>query len=75
MIRRETYLPLDTLKTKPVNEQLRQVGGSAKLIVDVIKYDPACIKVNKRKHCIFLYTTFYFYFLLDQVSTFNVALA
>ena len=46
MIRRETYLPLDTLKTKPINDQLRQVGGTAKLVVDVIKYDPAAIKVN-----------------------------
>jgi len=44
MIRRETYLPLDTLKTNPINDQLRQVGGTAKLVVDVIKYDPAAIK-------------------------------
>lgn len=44
MIRRETYLPLDTLKAKPINDQLRQVGGSAKLVVDIIKYDPATIK-------------------------------
>lgn len=46
MIRRETYLPLDTLKTKSINEQLRQIGGSAKLVIDVIKHDPACIKVK-----------------------------
>eukprot|EP00111_Clytia_hemisphaerica_P021741 TCONS_00063932-protein len=44
MIRRETYLPLDTLKTNPINDQLRQIGGTAKLVVDVIKYDPAAIK-------------------------------
>lgn len=44
MIQRELYLPLDTLKVKPINEQLRQVGGTAKLVVDVIKYDPECIK-------------------------------
>lgn len=46
MIQRELYLPLDTLKVKPINEQLRQVGGTAKLVVDVIKYDPECIKVS-----------------------------
>jgi len=46
MIRRETYLPLDTLKTKPINDQLRQIGGTAKLVVDVIKYDPQAIKVS-----------------------------
>ena len=45
MIRRETYLPLDTLKTKPINDQLRQIGGTAKLVLDVIKYDPQEIKV------------------------------
>ena len=46
MIRRETYLPLDTIKTQQINDQLRQVGGSAKLVVDIIKYDPAQIKVR-----------------------------
>ena len=44
-ITRETYLPLDTMKTKQINDQLRQVGGTAKLVVDIIKYDPAEIKV------------------------------
>jgi len=43
-IKRETYLPLDTLKVKPLNEQYRQLGGTSKLVVDIIKYDPACIK-------------------------------
>lgn len=42
--RRETFLPLDTLRTKPLNEQYRQLGGSSKLVVDVIKYNPAPIK-------------------------------
>lgn len=44
MVSRETYLPLDTLKVKNTNESYRQIGGTAKLVIDVIKYDPACIK-------------------------------
>ena len=40
----ETFLPLDTIKIKPINEQYRQIGGSAKLVIDVIKYEPAQIK-------------------------------
>ena len=44
-LRREVFLPLDTLRTKPLNEQYRQLGGSSKLVIDVIKYNPACIKV------------------------------
>ena len=39
------FLPLDGIQVKPVNEKLRQIGGSAKLVIDVIKYDPAIIKV------------------------------
>lgn len=36
-----TFIPLDTIKTKPINEVLRQLGGSFKLVVDVIEYDNA----------------------------------
>ena len=39
------FLPLDSIQVKPVNEKLRQIGGSAKLVSDVIKYEPAVIKV------------------------------
>lgn len=39
------FLPLDGIQVKPVNEKLRQIGGSAKLVIDVIKFDPAVIKV------------------------------
>ena len=39
------FLPLDSIQVKPVNEKLRQIGGSAKLVIDVIKYEPAVIKV------------------------------
>lgn len=39
------FLPLDSIQVKPVNEKLRQIGGTAKLVIDVIKYEPAVIKV------------------------------
>ena len=42
---RMTFLPLDTIHTKPINEQLRQVGGTAKLVIDVIHFKPPQIKV------------------------------
>eukprot|EP01133_Synstelium_polycarpum_P015054 gene15054-17814_t len=34
-----TFLPLDTLQAKQLNPQLRQLGGTARLLVDCIKYD------------------------------------
>ena len=39
------FLPLDSIQVKPINEKLRQIGGTAKLVIDVIKYEPAVIKV------------------------------
>lgn len=41
------FLPLDSIQVKPVNEKFRQIGGTAKLVIDVIKYEPAVIKVLK----------------------------
>ncbi|KAH3819553.1 hypothetical protein DPMN_121292, partial [Dreissena polymorpha] len=42
----ETFLPLDYLDVKPVNEKLREIREpkNVKLIVDVIRYDPPSIK-------------------------------
>ena len=40
-----TFLPLDSIQAKGVNEQLRQLGGTAKLIIDVIHFKPQLIKV------------------------------
>ncbi|ELT90865.1 hypothetical protein CAPTEDRAFT_228943 [Capitella teleta] len=42
----ETFLPLDYVEVKPVNEKLRDIREpkNVKLVVDVIRYDPACIK-------------------------------
>ena len=34
-----TFLPLDTLKTRPVDAHLRALGGSAKLALDLITFD------------------------------------
>jgi hypothetical protein len=39
-----TFIPLQTIKAKPVSEHLRALGGSAKLIIDVIQYDPSLEK-------------------------------
>eukprot|EP01102_Stenamoeba_stenopodia_P012094 TRINITY_DN3779_c0_g1_i1.p1 TRINITY_DN3779_c0_g1~~TRINITY_DN3779_c0_g1_i1.p1 ORF type:complete len:1214 (-),score=376.16 TRINITY_DN3779_c0_g1_i1:27-3668(-) len=36
-----TFLPLESISTKPINERLRQLPGTAKLVVDVVKADPA----------------------------------
>lgn len=41
----ETFLPLDYIEAKPINEQLREIREprGVKLVIDVIKYDlPAC---------------------------------
>ncbi|KAK2152444.1 hypothetical protein LSH36_328g01029 [Paralvinella palmiformis] len=42
----ETFLPLDYVEVKPVNEKLREIREprNVKLVIDVIRYDPACIK-------------------------------
>lgn len=42
----ETFLPLDYLDVKPVNEKLREIREpkNVKLVVDVIRYDPPSIK-------------------------------
>ena len=39
------FLPLDSIQVKPVNEKLRQIGGTAKLVIDVMKFEPVVIKV------------------------------
>eukprot|EP00033_Pygsuia_biforma_P002257 GCRY01002501.1.p1 GENE.GCRY01002501.1~~GCRY01002501.1.p1 ORF type:complete len:1250 (+),score=240.32 GCRY01002501.1:83-3832(+) len=39
-----TFIPLDSISTKPLNERLRNLGGSAKLIADVIQFDQTYLK-------------------------------
>ncbi|KAK9820343.1 hypothetical protein WJX72_009251 [[Myrmecia] bisecta] len=34
-----TFIPVSTVKAKPVNERLRQLGGTAKLAIDILEYD------------------------------------
>ena len=34
-----TFLPLDTIKTRPVSERLRSLGGTAKLALDLLHAD------------------------------------
>lgn len=36
-----TFLPLDTLQAKPILEHLRQLGGTARLVIDVVQYEPS----------------------------------
>ncbi|RZC80245.1 hypothetical protein C5167_042823 [Papaver somniferum] len=38
----QTFIPLQSVRVKPVSEKLRTLGGTAKLIFDVIQY-PFCI--------------------------------
>lgn len=37
----QTFIPLQSVRVKPVHEKLRALGGSAKLVYDVIQFDPA----------------------------------
>eukprot|EP01116_Phalansterium_solitarium_P016500 TRINITY_DN3844_c0_g1_i1.p1 TRINITY_DN3844_c0_g1~~TRINITY_DN3844_c0_g1_i1.p1 ORF type:complete len:1226 (+),score=616.02 TRINITY_DN3844_c0_g1_i1:155-3832(+) len=39
-----TFLPLDSIQVKPVNERLRTLGGTARLVLDVISYEPGIEK-------------------------------
>ena len=36
-----TFLPLDTIQPKPINDKFRSFAKGARLAVDVIQYDPA----------------------------------
>jgi structural maintenance of chromosome 1 len=36
-----TFIPLQSVRVKSVNERLRTLGGTSKLIFDVIQFDPA----------------------------------
>ncbi|CAB3989520.1 structural maintenance of chromosomes 1A-like [Paramuricea clavata] len=39
-----TFLPLDTIQVKAIDERLRQIGGAAKLVMDVIRCEQAQVK-------------------------------
>lgn len=34
----QTFIPLQSVRVKPVTERLRTLGGTAKLVFDVIQY-------------------------------------
>lgn len=40
----QTFIPLESARVKPIQEKLRTLGGSAKLVYDVIQFDPALEK-------------------------------
>ncbi|KAI3889925.1 hypothetical protein MKX03_020227, partial [Papaver bracteatum] len=41
----QTFIPLQSVRVKPVSEKLRTLGGTAKLIFDVIQFDPSLERV------------------------------
>ncbi|CAN6476895.1 unnamed protein product [Victoria cruziana] len=36
----QTFIPIQSVRVKPVHEKLRALGGSARLIFDVVQFDP-----------------------------------
>lgn len=36
-----TFIPLDTIQAKPINDKFRSFAKGARLAVDVIQYEPA----------------------------------
>ncbi|XP_040863986.1 structural maintenance of chromosomes protein 1 isoform X3 [Glycine max] len=40
----QTFIPLESVRVKPIMERLRTLGGTAKLIFDVIQFDPSLEK-------------------------------
>ncbi|CAL8178356.1 unnamed protein product [Prunus armeniaca] len=40
----QTFIPLQSVRVKPVMERLRNLSGTAKLIFDVVQFDPALEK-------------------------------
>ena len=36
-----TFIPLDTIMVPEINERFRHLGGTTKLVVDVVDYDAA----------------------------------
>lgn len=40
----QTFIPLQSVRVKPIAEKLRSLGGTAKLVYDVIQFDPALEK-------------------------------
>ncbi|XP_028765493.1 structural maintenance of chromosomes protein 1 [Neltuma alba] len=40
----QTFIPLQSVRVKPIIERLRTLGGTAKLVFDVIQFDPALEK-------------------------------
>ncbi|XP_027365093.1 structural maintenance of chromosomes protein 1 isoform X1 [Abrus precatorius] len=40
----QTFIPLQSVRVKPIMERLRTLGGTAKLVFDVIQFDPSLEK-------------------------------
>ena len=48
----QTFIPLQSARVKPIHEKLRTLGGTAKLVYDVIQYPSESTVV---KLCMFCY--------------------
>lgn len=57
----EHFLPMADLSVKPVDERLRNLGGTAKLLIDCVKMHNPEVKVfeesNAYGHLLFLFVT------------------
>jgi hypothetical protein len=42
-----TFIPLDTIQAKPINDKFRSFAKGARLAVDVIQFDPAIERVAR----------------------------
>lgn len=40
----QTFIPLQSARVKPIHEKMRTLGGTSKLVYDVIQFDPALEK-------------------------------
>ena len=45
----QTFIPLQSVRVKPVIERLRALGGSAKLVFDVIQYPSMILLLGHRR--------------------------
>ncbi|BAT95356.1 hypothetical protein VIGAN_08206400, partial [Vigna angularis var. angularis] len=50
----QTFIPLESVRVKPIMERLRTLGGTAKLVFDVIQYPFSLVTTMKNWFCLCL---------------------
>lgn len=50
----QTFIPLESVRVKPIMERLRTLGGTAKLVFDVIQYPFSLVATMKNWFCLCL---------------------